>query len=293
MATASTQFFRNVGSTVGVALMGTVMNSGLQQAIASHLPEGAGSALPEGGLDAGSVLDPTALSGLPPVVADAVRQGIADQLHWVFLLLYPLLAIQFIATFFIKVLPLRDTLDDPGREMLDSMAQTAAHEGDVVPVFHSSSTTGARSRERVMGYRFHLMAEQSEQPQHTMLRRAVEEIGSGDLVRGQRLLHLAGDMLVTEDPEIAADREKYAAEVASRVKGGSILSPDLRIDLATVLSDVDRSAVVGSVEPTVAEQHVAVDVSRLQEAATDLAVAFLADISGRSGRLNRTDDERV
>ena len=100
-------------------------------------------------------------------------------------------------------------------------------------------------------------------------------------------------MLVTEDPEIAADREKYAAEVASRVKGGSILSPDLRIDLATVLSDVDRSAVVGSVEPTVAEQHVTVDVSRLQEAATDLAVAFLADISGRSGRLNRTDDERV
>ena len=285
VATASTQFFRNVGSTVGVAVMGTVMNSGLQQAIAGHLPPGAADAMPEGGLDAGSVLDPTALTSLPPAVADAVRQGLADQLHWVFMLLYPLLAIQFLATLFIKALPLRDTLDDPGKEMLDSMAQTSAHEGDVVPVFHSASTTGARSRERVMGYRFHLMAEQSELPSHVMLRRAVEEIGSGDLERGQRLLHLAGDMLVTEDPEVAAQREKYAAEVASKVKDGSILSPALRIDLATVLSDVDRAAVVGSVEPTVAEQHEAVDVSRLQEAATDLAVAFLADISGRSSRL--------
>ena len=44
-------------------------------------------------------------------------------------------------------------------------------------------------------------------------------------------------------------------------------------------ADVDRAAVVGSVEPTVAEQHEAVDVSRLQEAATDLAVA----VGGRDG----------
>ena len=50
-------------------------------------------------------------------------------------------------------------------------------------------------------------------------------------------------------PPVPQDREKYAAEVASRVKGGSILSPDLRIYLATVLSDVDRSAVVGASSP--------------------------------------------
>lgn len=286
VATASTQFFRNVGSTVGVAVMGTVMNAGLQDAIVGHLPADAATGLPEGGLDAGSVLDPSALATLPPAISEAVRQGLADQLHLVFLLLYPLLAIQFIATFFIKALPLRDTLDDPGREMLDSMAQTSAHANDIVPVFHSPSTAGARSRERVMGYRFRLMAEQSEQQDSVMLRRAVQEIGSGDLERGQRLLHLAGDMLVTEDPEVAADREKYAAEVASRVNAGSILSPALRIDLATVLSDVDRDAVTAGIEPTVQERHEAVDVGKLQEAATDLAVAFLADISGRSARLS-------
>ncbi|SHI43475.1 drug resistance transporter, EmrB/QacA subfamily [Tessaracoccus bendigoensis DSM 12906] len=284
VATASTQFFRNVGSTVGTAVMGAVMTSGLSVAIAGHLTAEAASKLPEGGIDAGSVLDPAALQGLDPAVVDAVRQGLGEQLHTVFLLLYPLIVVQFVAILFVKALPLRETLDDPGKELLDSMAQTAAHEGDIVPVFHSASTTGARSRERVMGYRFHAMAEQSEQPDRPMLRRAITEIGSGDLERGRRLLQLAGDMLITEDPEVAAHREKYAAEIASKVKGGSVLSPELRIDLAAVFADLERSKVVGSIEPTVDERFEAVDVGRLREAATDLAVAFLADISGRSTR---------
>ncbi len=38
VATASTQFFRNVGSTVGTAVFGTIMTSGLAGNIASHLP---------------------------------------------------------------------------------------------------------------------------------------------------------------------------------------------------------------------------------------------------------------
>ncbi|WP_197511001.1 hypothetical protein [Tessaracoccus coleopterorum] len=246
--------------------------------------------MPEGGIDPGAVLDPAALQGLDPAVAEAVRMGLADQLHTIFLLLWPLLAVQFVATLFIKALPLRDALEEPGRELLDSMAQTSAHPDDIVPVFHSPSTTGARSRERVMGFRFHLLADEANNPERSMLRRAIAEVGDGDLARGQRLLQLAGEMLTTEDPEVAANREKYAAEVANRVRNGSILSPGLRVDLATVLSDVDRSAVVGGAEPTVAEQYVAVDVARLGEASTDLAVAFLADVSGRSGTAGSAAD---
>ncbi|HET6667290.1 MAG TPA: MDR family MFS transporter, partial [Intrasporangium sp.] len=41
VATASTQFFRNVGSTVGIAVFGTIMSSGLAGNIAAHLPAGA------------------------------------------------------------------------------------------------------------------------------------------------------------------------------------------------------------------------------------------------------------
>jgi EmrB/QacA subfamily drug resistance transporter len=132
VATASTQFFRNVGSTVGIAVFGTVMTSGLAAAIAGHLPPEVAARMPAGSADAGSVLDPAALAGLPPAVADAVRQGLSDQLHLVFLLALPLVAVVFLATLAITPLPLRETThaevgaaEEAGHELLDTMAQSA------------------------------------------------------------------------------------------------------------------------------------------------------------------------
>ena len=93
VATASTQFFRNVASTVGIAAFGTVMTSGLAGAFRDHLPAEVAASIPAGSVDAGSVLDPAALAGLPPVVADAVRQGLADQLHGVFLITLPVVVL--------------------------------------------------------------------------------------------------------------------------------------------------------------------------------------------------------
>ncbi|KGN40222.1 MDR family MFS transporter [Knoellia aerolata] len=130
VATASTQFFRNVGSTVGIAVFGTVMTSGLAGAIRSHLPADVGAQMPPGAAGAGSVLDPTALEGLPPVVVDAVRQGLADQLHEVFVLALPVVVVVLLATIAIRVMPLRESVDDVpvaeevGHELLDSMAQS-------------------------------------------------------------------------------------------------------------------------------------------------------------------------
>jgi len=89
--------------------------------------------MPAGAVDAGSVLDPSALAGLPAVVADAVRQGLADQLHEVFLIALPLALVVFVATLAIKAVPLRDTAnvevapaEEAGHELLDSMGQATA-----------------------------------------------------------------------------------------------------------------------------------------------------------------------
>lgn len=95
VATSATQFFRNAGGTVGIAVLGTVM--------AGQLPAGQG-----GGVD--SVLDPAALSNLPAAVEAAIRHGLADALHQVFVVAIPLILIAFVATAFIKSVPLRDTL---------------------------------------------------------------------------------------------------------------------------------------------------------------------------------------
>ena len=115
VATSSTQFFRNVGSTVGIAIYGAVMTSGLGEQIASHLP---GGGMPSGAadLDAGAVLDPGALAGLPPEVAEAVRWGLAEQLHDAFVLGLPILAVVFLVTMFIPNTPLRETTEDDPAE---------------------------------------------------------------------------------------------------------------------------------------------------------------------------------
>ena len=154
VATASTQFFRNVGSTVGIAVFGTVMTSGLGAAIASHLPAEVAARMPAGSADAGSVLDPAALRALPPVVADAVRRGLADQLHEVFLLALPIVVVVFLATLAIKALPLRETAhadvsvpEEAGHELLDAMSQSATHDDDgeaASPASDQRARTSAR-----------------------------------------------------------------------------------------------------------------------------------------------------
>lgn len=136
VATASTQFFRNVGSTVGIAIFGAVMTSGLAEKIAAHLPAGAASGA-KGEMNVGSVLDPSVLAKLPPAVADAVRQGLAESLHNVFLLGLPILALVFVATALIPVKPLRETNHDhPAEEagvgVVESYGSTEAHDVDEV-----------------------------------------------------------------------------------------------------------------------------------------------------------------
>src|SRR5690606_3458631 len=79
VATATLQFFRNVGNTVGIAIFGSVMTAGLAGAIASHLPadviEETGGQLE--GIDAGAALDPAVTADLAPEVLAAIRAGLA------------------------------------------------------------------------------------------------------------------------------------------------------------------------------------------------------------------------
>lgn len=136
VATATNQFFRNVGSTVGVAIFGTVMTSSMPGAIARHLPPAMAAQMQAQGhssIGAGSVLDPSVLAKLPAPVADAIRMGLADSLHSVFMLGLPLAAIIFLATLFIKPLPLRTTVhnaEEAGRELMDTMGQSAPTKDD-------------------------------------------------------------------------------------------------------------------------------------------------------------------
>lgn len=283
VATASTQFFRNVGSTVGIAIFGTIMTAGLTEAIKSHLPPAIAAKLPAGGVGAGSVLDPGALAKLPPVIAVAVRQGLADQLHLVFWAMLPLAVLTLIFTIGIRAIPLRDSTRGPeeaASELIDGLSQSNQSVRELVPGFGHGSV-GKRTRERILGFQLDQLADESARPDRPLLRRAVTDLGSGDFERGQQLLARAALLLTSEDESVLDDSEKYAVEITRRSRAeGGIMSPELRKDLAVRVAGVERGDVLASVEKTVAERHEAVDILQLRAAVNELTAALMVDSAG-------------
>lgn len=283
VATSATQFFRSVGSTVGIAVFGTIMNTGLADAIMKHLPQGAASGA-SGKLNAGSVLDPSVLAKLPPAVADAVRQGLAERLHEVFVWALPLALVILLLTIGLKAIPLRETVhtsEEAQREFLDTMSQSA-DTGTLMPSLSDGRAT--RTRERLLGIQLGLLAEQAASGR-PYLRRAVTEVGSGDFDRGLELLRRTSQMLTTEDAAVAADAEKFAVEVGQLAAGrNGLLSKELRSELAVqaALSRQSTTAVLHGPEPTVAERYEAVDMNHLQAVSSELTSALLVDMVGAS-----------
>jgi EmrB/QacA subfamily drug resistance transporter len=109
VATATTQFFRSAGATLGISIFGTIMTGGMAREVPNHLPEGASAPQLSNGGGVGAVLDPAALAGLPPEVESGIREGMAAAMHPVFLAGIPLALLAFAATLFIRELPLKLT----------------------------------------------------------------------------------------------------------------------------------------------------------------------------------------
>ncbi len=77
VATASMQFFRSIGGSVGVAIMGTIMGMRLQPLLEQYQLSGA-----EGGANA--LLKPASRGALPPDVLAALQLGLTEGIHHAF-----------------------------------------------------------------------------------------------------------------------------------------------------------------------------------------------------------------
>ncbi|GAB3622213.1 hypothetical protein GCM10027418_02950 [Mariniluteicoccus endophyticus] len=293
VATATNQFFRNVGSTVGIAIYGTVMTSSMPGAIARHLPPEMAQQMGRGGqqMNAGSVLDPAALAKLPKPLADAIRMGLAESLHNVFVIGLPLAALAALATLFIKAVPLRNTIssgEEAGRELMDTMGQSSHSSDEIVPQL-GLAAGHTRTRERILGLQLALLAEEAADEDRPLLRKAVADLGGGDLDRGIGLLTHTARMLTTEDQAEAARAEEYAAEVArSAARPGGVLSDDLRKEIAVLAAERESRQVLTEMEPPRLHSFEAVDVDKLHSAGADLTTAYMVDtsaelVTGRRG----------
>jgi EmrB/QacA subfamily drug resistance transporter len=127
--TAAVQFFRSIGSTIGVALMGTLLTTRLMSGLGNELPPQVQRALPPGalaGLDPQALASPeaaraleTQIAGLPDGgelfagLMDAMRLALASAMHDVFLVAAVVACGGVIVAVFLPEKPLRGRQQTP------------------------------------------------------------------------------------------------------------------------------------------------------------------------------------
>jgi EmrB/QacA subfamily drug resistance transporter len=111
VATSQIQFWRNIGGTVGTAVLGSLLSQRLLGNItaelsALHLPPQAGNFLGKGSANAQTLFDPARLASIPPPILHAIRLGLANTLQDIFLYGGAVLILALIASLFLPDIPL-------------------------------------------------------------------------------------------------------------------------------------------------------------------------------------------
>ncbi|OUO91772.1 MFS transporter [Gordonibacter sp. An230] len=112
-ATASNNFFREIGATLGASLIGTLFTSNLADRLAENLAAVGADAALALGADAASIT-PALVRSLDAPVQTAVQAAYNDALAPVFLVIAPLTAGAFLLLLFLKERPLAPTLEGSG-----------------------------------------------------------------------------------------------------------------------------------------------------------------------------------
>ncbi|WP_306205816.1 DHA2 family efflux MFS transporter permease subunit [Actinoplanes sp. RD1] len=103
-ATATTNYFREVGGAVGIAVFGTIFTSRLSENLTAVFTNaGAGA---DQAARATATIDPAVLGGLPADVREGIVAAYADALAPVFWYLIPFMVVAFVLALLLKEIPL-------------------------------------------------------------------------------------------------------------------------------------------------------------------------------------------
>lgn len=120
-ATASNNYFRQIGATLGSALVGSIFTSRLANLLVERLPADAAAGV-DGGADS---LTPDLVSGLPDAIRQPIVESYNDALTPIYLWIAPLGLLAAVLLCFVKEVPLATSLDN------EEVPQ-AAVEGDLL-----------------------------------------------------------------------------------------------------------------------------------------------------------------
>jgi EmrB/QacA subfamily drug resistance transporter len=264
VATSATQMFRSIGSAIGVAVMGSLLTSGMASSIPRHLPASALRALQASGgtaaLTSGSALDPARLALLPPAVQEGVRAAMADALHSVYVAGLPFLAMALVATLLVREIPLRrSTGAEAGAEQAavepeagTPVAEPALADPEPVP----------QSRTRLLGMVLALATDQLRRGDRPQLRSVVTRLGGGDEGRGRQRLRTMAVELAGDDDGETDELGDLLVQAFEELPGG------LRRRM--------RSVAAGSEDELVLLPG---DVEAMERLALTVAAALLVDLS--------------
>ena len=108
VATSAIQFFRQMGGSFGVAGFGAIMNARLETDLPKLIPP---AALAQVGGDVNSLLNsPAAIRALPPEVSAGIALSVELAVQAVFRWSVPLMFFGFVLAWFLREIPLRETV---------------------------------------------------------------------------------------------------------------------------------------------------------------------------------------
>ncbi len=131
VATATTQFFRTIGGTVGVAIMGTILNAQMARQFAPIFARYSDIAqrLPKGVAPENILLTPGLRDSLPSVVLHQLQIALSQSLFWVYALAFALSIIWLVLMFFMP----------GGRAEKYAYKETTSAEDETVPAAEAES----------------------------------------------------------------------------------------------------------------------------------------------------------
>jgi EmrB/QacA subfamily drug resistance transporter len=115
IATSATQFFRLIGGTVGVSVMGVVMSTHMHRGFNSLLKSIPASEVPYI-KSPDLILNPTGRENLSPEVLDVLEQVLAYSLHHVFITGFVIAILAFLLSFLVPGEKIRDRRDEDNSE---------------------------------------------------------------------------------------------------------------------------------------------------------------------------------
>jgi MFS family permease len=162
--TAGLTFFRSIGSTIGVAVMGTIMINGFQSSLQSNLPKTISKLIPPSLQNPQVLLDPSTLSAIQHKFAsfgaqglalfhqffEAVKVSLASGIDNVFFRGFIIMLLGLFAVLFLREIPLRRS--NTGQAAVATQAATTP----------SSGTNRSRA---LLGLTMALIARKAQEPE--------------------------------------------------------------------------------------------------------------------------------